>query len=309
MAEFALRPLSVGELLDRAFTIFRRRFGAILVILVACLIIPSLMVLNNISTFTEMAQFSKGSTPAAQVQQMYALFGKLLWVFLVFAVALLVARTALGWIAHKAMLGEDTDAMTALTQGLKLFFPMLGLLIVETVILVAVEMVLYIPLVILGIGTMAVAGRGGPTGGATAVVVIWLAALVAAILYLVASLFVTTSTLLAEADTGVFKAIERSWSLTKGRRGAIVGMLLLVYVLLWVVMFGISIAVGVGVGLSGRGPAAAGGMMAGLFGGMLLFSMLVAGFYFILQMVTYYDLRVRKEGLDLELASAAMPPA
>ena len=309
MAEFALRPLSVGELLDRAFTIFRRRFGAILVILVACLIIPSLMVLNNISTFTEMAQFSKGSTPAAQVQQMYALFGKLLWVFLVFAVALLVARTALGWIAHKAMLGEDTDVMTALTHALKLFFPMFGLMIVEAVIMIIVEIVLYIPMVILGVGTMAAAGRGSPGAGFGVMMLIWFAAYFAAILYIVASLFVTTSALLAEADTGVFKAIERSWSLTKGRRGAIIGMLLLVYILLWVVMFGVAFAVGIGMGLSGGGQAAMGGTMIGVFGGMILFSLLVAGFYFVLQMVTYYDLRVRKEGLDLELASAAMPPA
>ncbi len=309
MAEFALRPLSLGELLDRAFTIFRRRFGAILVVLVACLIIPSLMLLNNIKTFTDMAQLAQpGGSPQEQTQLMFALFGKLAWLVVVFSVALLIARTALGWIAHKTMLGEETDAMTALTQAFKLFFPMLGLLFVEAGIIILAEIVLYIPMAIFGIGAMGAAG--GKPGVAFGVgMVIWLIAYFVAILYVMAALFVTTSSLVAEADTGVFKAIERSWSLTKGRRGAIIGAMLMVYVLLWIVMFGVSVAVGVGMGMAGKGAESAGGMMLALFGGVILFSLAVSGYYFVLQMVTYYDLRVRKEGLDLELASAAMPPA
>jgi hypothetical protein len=309
MAEFALRPLSLGELLDRTFTIFRRRFGAIIVIMVACLIIPSLMLLNNIKGFTDMAQLMQpGSSQQEQTRLMFALFGKIFWLILVFSVALLVARTALAWIAHKALLGEETDTMTALTHGFKLFFPMFGLLLVEGAIILLAEIVLYIPMAILGIG--AVAASAGKPGAAMGVgMVIWLVAYLIAILYVMASLFVTTSSLVAEADTGVFKALERSWSLTKGRRGAIIGSMLLVYVLVWVVMVGVSIAVGVGMGMMRSGPESAGGAMLGVMGGIILFSLAVSGFYFVLQMVTYYDLRVRKEGLDLELASAAMPPA
>ena len=309
MAEFALRPLSLGELLDRAFTIFRRRFGAIIVILAACLFIPCLMLLNNLKTFTDMAQLSQpGGSPQEQAQLMFTMFGKIAWLVVVFSVALLIARTALGWIAHKTLLGEETDTMTALTQAFKLFFPMLGLLFVEAGIIILAEIVLYIPMAIFGIG--AAAATGGPPGAAFGVgMVIWMIAYFAAILYIVAALFVTTSALVAEADTGVFKAVERSWSLTKGRRGAIVGAMLLVYVMLWIVMFGVSIAVGVGMGIAHKGAESAGGMMLALFGGVILFSLAVSGYYFVLQMVTYYDLRVRKEGLDLELASAAMPPA
>lgn len=308
MAEFALRPLSLGELLDRAFTIFRRRFGTILMILVTCLIIPSLMVLNNIKRFMDLAQRSAvGASPEEQAQLMFTMFGKILWIGLVFGVAILVARAALGWVAHKAILGEEVDAMTAMGQGLKLFFPLLGLQLIETAIIVVVEIVLYIPMVIFGIGSM---GRSGaPTAAFGVGMLLFFVAYMAAILYVFAALFVTSATLLAEADTGVFKALERSWTLTKERRGPIVGMMLLLYLLVWIVMMGVAFAVGIGVGMAGRGQEAVGGTMIGVFGGMLLFGLLVAGYYFVLQMVTYYDLRVRKEGLDLELASAAMPPA
>ena len=308
MAEFALRPLSLGELLDRAFTIFRQRFGTILMILVTCLIIPSLMVLNNIKRFMDLAQRSAvGGSPEEQAQLMFTMFGKILWIAVVFGVAILVARAALGWVTHKALLGEDVDALTAMGQGLKLFFPLLGLQLVETAIIIITEILLYIPMAVLGIGAVAANPQPGAALGLG--MIVFMIVYFVAILYLFAALFVTNSTLLAEADTGVFKALERSWTLTKDRRGPIVGAMLLLYLLVWIVMIGVSVAVGVGVGMAGRGPEAVGGTMVGVFGGMLLFGLLVAGYYFVLQMVTYYDLRVRKEGLDLELASAAMPPA
>ena len=40
-----------------------------------------------------------------------------------------------------------------------------------------------------------------------------------------------------------------------------------------------------------------------------LVNLLTTGYYYVFQMVVYYDLRVRKEGLDLELASEGMATA
>lgn len=309
MAEYALRPLSLGELLDRAFTIFRSRFGAIMLVLVACLAAPVLMVLNSLSSFAAMSTIAEsGKTPEAQAQEMFAYFGKFALIGLVAAVAMLVARTALGWIAHKAMRGEEVGVADAFAEGFRRFFPMLGLMIIEAVIMVVVEIALYIPVVV-------VAGAGGAFSGATPGVgfgigvFAWMIAYFIAVLYLFAALFVTTATMIAESDTTVFKALDRSWTLTKGRRWQIMGAMVLIYVLVWVVMMGAAITVGVGAGLAGRGPESAAGWMIGLAGIVMLFVMVVYGFYYVLQMVTYYDLRVRKEGLDLELASAAIPDA
>ena len=115
--------------------------------------------------------------------------------------------------------------------------------------------------------------------------------------------------LIAESEISVFKALERSWALTQGMRWRIVGAMVLIYILVWIVFMGAAVVVGVGVGLAQRGPESIGGWMIGLLGVAMLFGLLVYGYYYILQMVTYYDLRVRKEGLDLELASAAMADA
>ena len=308
MAEYALRPLSLGELLDRAFTIFRSRFGAIMLVLIACLAVPVLMVLNSLSTFAAMSTIAEsGKTPEAQAQEMFAYFGKFALIGLVAAVAMLVARTALGWIAHKAMRGEEVSVGDAFAEGFRRFFPMLGLLIIEAVIIVVAEIVLYIPVIIFGAGS-ALSGATPGVGFGVGVFA-WLIAYFIAILYLFASLFVTTAALIVEPDATVFKALDRSWSLTKGRRWQIMGAMVLIYILVWIVLMGAAITVGIGAGLAGRGPESAAGWVIGLVGIACLFGLVVYGFYFVLQMVTYYDLRVRKEGLDLELASAAIPDA
>ena len=306
MADFALRPLSLGELLDRTFTIFRLRFGAILVILCSALVVPGLMLLNSFSSIMALATSADpGRSTEAQVQQMFALFSKFALIGLVAAVTMLVARTALGWITHKAMLGEDADVTDAFSVGFRRFFPMLGLLVLEVAIMIGVEIVLYIPIVVFGIGsafTGATPGVGIGIG-----MFLWFVAYFVALLYLFATLFVTTAALIVEPETTVFKALERSWTLTAGRRWQIVGAMVLLYILVWIVMLGGAIVVGIGAGVAGRGAESAAGWMIGLFGIAGLFAMLVYGFYYVLQMVTYYDLRVRKEGLDLELASAAIP--
>ncbi|HEU4570693.1 MAG TPA: hypothetical protein VFS07_08985 [Gemmatimonadales bacterium] len=308
MADLALRPLSLGELLDRAFTIFRTRFGTILLVLLACLVLPALMLLNNFRGMMELAQLGPTAANSPESARMiFAVVGKMIWVGLIAAVALTVARTALGWIAHKAMLGDSTDVGSALGKGLKLFLPMIGLLIVEAVIFVIVEVVLYLPMIFLGLGAAAAGGRGG--AGVGLGLMLWMVVIAVAMLYLVAALFVSSATLIAEADTGVFKAIERSWTLTKGRRGTIMGAIVLVYLLVWIVMLGVSFGVGIVAGVGGSGPEGVGRVMTLMMGGMMLLGLLVSGYYYMLQMVTYYDLRVRKEGLDLELASAEMPPA
>jgi TRAP-type C4-dicarboxylate transport system permease small subunit len=85
--------------------------------------------------------------------------------------------------------------------------------------------------------------------------------------------------------------------------------MVLLYILSWIVLMGAALTVGVGMGLAQHGPESPTGWMIGIFGAAMLFGLVVFGFYYILQMVTYYDLRVRKEGLDLELASAAIPAA
>ena len=83
--------------------------------------------------------------------------------------------------------------------------------------------------------------------------------------------------------------------------GGVVVIIVLTMILQFGAMFALSII---------SGPQlAAGPLMIVFFALNALVNFLTTGYYYVFQMVTYYDLRIRKEGLDLELASEAMTPA
>lgn len=307
MADLALRPLSLGEQLDRAFTVYRDRFGAIVTSAVICMAVPILMFAGKFGRMMEFAQASQGgATPEESMRLMFTLFGDMAIIGLVALAGFAIARTTLAWITHKALLGDRIGPLEGLEKGFRFFLPMVGLIIVETVIYFLAMIVLYIPMVVLVAGSVASGGSGNAAGAGLAAIG-WMFALAAVMLWLVAALFVTSAVLIAESDSTVFWSIERSWNLTKGRRLGIIGGMLVVIVLTFILQIGMGFAVGLVVGATG--PEKAGGMMVLFFALNALVNLLTTGYYYVFQMVVYYDLRVRKEGLDLELASEAMASA
>ena len=307
MADLALRPLSLGELLDRAFTVFRQRFGALLISTIACMAIPILMVANNLRFFSEFTQASQGGTSQEEaMQQAFALMGKMFWVGLVTLIGFVIARTALAWISHKALLGERADAFEGLEKGVRFLPQMLGLAIVEGAIYMVAAVVMYIPAIFLLMGSFRGGGGGPQSVGAILALFAWMFAFIGVMVWLICAFFVTSSVLVAEADATVFRTFERSWTLTKDRRLTIFGGMLVVFALAFVLQIGLVIGAGV---LVGNDPDETGPFMLVAFGLNVLVNLLSTGYYYVFQMVMYYDLRIRKEGLDLELASEAMAPA
>lgn len=308
MADFALRPLSLGETLDRAFTVYRHRFGAIVIAVLLCMLIPVLMMANSFSALSSLSEASAaGSSPEESMKVAFAIMGRMMRVGLVFLAALVVARSALGWIAHKALLGDEVDAFGGLTMGFKIFLPMLGLSLLEGAIYMAATMALYIPGIFLFLGDFAGAGAGAaPSMAAMVKVFLWMFLVAGVNIWLICSFFVTSPVLLAESDATVFRSIERSWNLTKGRRLQIFGGMAVIFLLGFLVQMGMTIVVGI-MAAGGGGAATTGSFLA--LGIMMLVNLFLTGYYYVFQMVVYYDLRVRKEGLDLELASEAMAPA
>lgn len=303
MADLAMRPLSLGEQLDRTFTIYRERFGALLISTVICMLVPVLMMANSLKRITDFTAATQGgATPEETMQLAFGIMGKLGGIMLVALIGFVVARASLAWISHKAMLGDRADAFEGLEKGIRFFLPMLGLSIVEGAIYMVAAGILYVPALLFLVGSM----RGGGGAGAALTVFFVFLLIIAVMVWMVTGFFVTSAVLICEPDATVFKSIERSWSLTKGRRWPILGGMAVVVVLTFILQLGLGIAFGVAGGAAGgqEGP-----MMLAAFGLNALVNLLTTGYYYVFQMVTYYDLRIRKEGLDLELASEAMAPA
>lgn len=108
-------------------------------------------------------------------------------------------------------------------------------------------------------------------------------------------------------------ALGRSWELTKGYKGKIFGLLFVFGIILYIIMIGIGVVLGIGFALVGRGSMEAvtpGGPLPPFFIALsVATSVLQIVAYPLLYCVlvtAYYDLRVRKEGFDLELLATTM---
>lgn len=306
MSELDLRPLSLGEQLDRTLRIFRDRFGALLITTIAGLTLPMLMMANNLQRFSDFSAAARGGTRPEQMMPLVAqMLGKFALLALIFTVAIVIVRGAIAWISHKAMLGDRVDAFEAIEKGLRFFPAMLGLAIVEGVVYTVSAMVLYIPAVILLVGSV----RGGGAGGALGFLVA-MVAIVGVMLFLVTGFFVTGPVLVCESDATVFKSLSRSWDLTKGHRWPIIGGVLLIGVVSLVLQIGGSILFGFLAAARGTDVTAGQGpMVLAAFGVSALMSLLVTIYLYVFQMVTYYDVRIRKEAFDLEVTAERKAPA
>lgn len=115
-------------------------------------------------------------------------------------------------------------------------------------------------------------------------------------------LLLTTPAIVLEDIPRITTAMGRSWTLSRGFRLKIFGAIMVALVLL--------IVPGIALGtLVSTGAANAAGEHTATLAAMIVQSVLqvlVYPFFYVLTTVLYYDLRVRKEGLDLEMLATAL---
>jgi hypothetical protein len=172
------------------------------------------------------------------------------------------------FVVSDAYLGRETTAADALARAA----PLIGRLVVISVLLSLVVGVGFILLVIPGV-------------------------------IFLAGLLLSTVVAVIEAPPSATAAMNRSWALTKGYKGKVLLTMLVAGVLLAVP----SIALGVIGGLFGAAVSEPAALW--FFVLPLVFQIFVYPFVYVVQTVLYYDLRVRKEGFDLELLASALQPA
>jgi hypothetical protein len=105
-------------------------------------------------------------------------------------------------------------------------------------------------------------------------------------------------------------ALSRSWELTRGSRWRIFGLGLTLFVLLYVPVVAISGLVAwliPGGAAAGFGPSSTATIVALAIGGVV--QLFIYPLFYCVLTVTYYDLRVRKEGFDLELLASSLQTA
>ncbi|MFZ0301121.1 MAG: hypothetical protein WAL75_00490 [Terracidiphilus sp.] len=300
-----LRPLTLGEILDRTTRLYRHNFwtfagvAAVPMVAMFAVLVPFGVAMGLTGVFN-----------AKQAVTNAAAFTGILAIAVVIGLpVLLVASTVSQAALTKTAIGTQKGQKIKVSDAIKSVWPrfwrylglmvLLGLLVV--IIPSAVAGGLFVPLVELGV-------VGGANASILAVLlsflVVFAAMAYAGWRWLCYSMAMVAC--IVEEKTA-WKSIQRANRLSEGTRGRIFVMYLLVLAITFVIamiadvfMF-IGIAIATALGGSKFGPAAAVvGLVVGLITRLSL-QILIQPIPVIALVLFYYDQRVRAEGYDIEL--------
>jgi hypothetical protein len=268
MTEWDLRPLSLGEILDRTFSIYRRHF----LLFVGIAVIPQLLTLA-----LGLAQILLLRTPTPVIPRSgefqsvppsgLMAFGVVGFIIAIIArvVAYLFAQGGTIFAVSDLYLGRPTTIGTSLSRMWGQLLNLLGVMILSTLAMAGGFILLVIP----GI-------------------------------YVACRLITCVPAALLE-DLGPREALSRSFALTRDFAGRAFLIYLLYIIMLYAAMFLFAIPFGVMVATFAKDPNMMRPSMALLQVGNFIAQVLVSPFLLIATSVFYYDLRVRKEAFDLQL--------
>ena len=290
-----LRPLGVGDIVDRVFALYRSKpllyialaavpyLIFILVIAVATLALAGTFV--GLAAFANLLAAGDVPDPAQFAAAVISFIGFVLFIVVAAVVILSAQTTALVYAMSARYLGRQVTLGEAFRAGLRATPRVIGAGLLIFVLFVLLWAVLAV--------IMAVSQQ------VIVVVVAFIVGLVGTF-YILASTLVTPIVATLES-VGPITALRRAWSLSAGNRWRILGLQLLLVVLNGVISAVVSaIFVTTIIGDATLRTVAQQLVNAAT---TILWAPVEWGTFAIL----YYDLRVRHEAFDLQLAAEALP--
>lgn len=294
----SLRPLGVGDIVDRVFSIYRSRplmFLAIAAIpyLLLVLLVGLLTVAFAGAALAALLPLLTGdiSPDRLQLERLAPLLGTVA----VYAAAIGVAALAVSLVQSASLIdaaaarymGRETTVGGALGSGLRASLRLFAMGLLAFLAFLAMWIALIVVMAVAPQWWTVLAGVAGGLVGSV---------------YLAASWMVSPAVLILEG-AGPVEALRRSWALSGGNRWRIIGLVLLLLVIQVVLSSLLSFVL--------LASFATDQVLQLIVqqGVNLLASIAWAPVYWGTFAVLYYDLRVRREGLDLQIAAEALPRA
>jgi hypothetical protein len=261
MQDLDLRPLSLGEILDRTFTLYRRNF----LLFVGIIAIPQLMVLafDLAQTFLKDGRAPKmlGSAPMTLgVVVVVGILG-----FVVYIAAYLFAHGATVYAVSDLYLGRPTSIGASLRRMRGQVGILLGVTLLNGLASVAGTILLIIPGV-----------------------------------YIACRLITCVPAALLE-NLGPRDSLERSFALTKDNAGRSFVIYCLYFAIFYGMFLLLAFPFLIAVAMSAKNPGMMRMWLALSQFGTSLATVLVTPIFTIATTVFYYDLRVKKEAFDLQI--------
>lgn len=274
MAQPTLRPLSVFETIDAAFSLYRKHF--IDLVTIAAIILIPLGIIGYLVSLPTVELANVDPNDITSISDFN--FGSLVGGSLIAAILGVVGTALLTGSATNIVASSYLERIEGWRESLQEALQKLGSL-VGSAILAALGT---------GLGLILCLVPG---------------------VYLYVSWITAPVTIMVE-DEGATGALGRSRDLVSGRWGSVFGVL----VVLFILQFIISAILGaiIGAGSIIQGGALTAGQLAASQVASTVTSILVQPFLAVVITVVYFDLRVRKEGFDLDQLARRMggePPA
>lgn len=286
-----LRPMEFGEILDGALQLFRRHFGLFLKLSLAVMWLPLAFSIYWRARFFGFASATPQQTMAVMQNEIvpFTLWA-LGWGLLYYAGMLMLTAGSIRVISD-SYLGREPQFGDSLQFGLGKIVPLF-------LVGLGKGLLLFLLMVLFSIVVGLTASAGGP---AVLLVLIEVIGAIWLFIYVACGYMVTTPVVVLETLSSNFDAFGRSWELTKGMRLRLFGLV----VVAWLIANLLPTLV----------LSAVGAVVAQLLGQILpsaifAWTVIAAVLPVILTPVipcvltlAYYDLRVRREGFDLQLLS------
>lgn len=289
-----LKPLGVGDIVDRVFALYRSRpllFLALsavpyflLVLIIVALTVATGLTADMVELFTALAA---GETPEVEgIARLLASLAAFGVAIAIVAVVILSAQSAALIDATSSLyLGRPVTFETAFRNGVRAAPRVIG-----AGLLVFFGMILFwaVLVVVMAVSQQTLAWVALSLGG-----------IVGTVYVLISTLVMPVAATLEGA--GPVRALQRSWTLSEGNRWRILGLQVLLLVLNAVISTLLSV-IFVGALFGDATVRAALQQIVNVVANIAWAPVQWATFA-----VLYYDLRVRREAFDLQLAAESMP--
>jgi len=309
-----LRPIGVGEILDGAFTAVRRNPRATLgvgaLIMTIYGIVAAIIAPTAVAGFGTFGSFSGNSQQSqARLQHDLSNFGHqiagLAVTYLLLVIAGQILTGMLTVVVGRSVLGEQITAAEAWRRTLPRLPSIFGATILFCLVMIGLWAVFA------GIGLI-VAAVHAPVGLIAGYFVLGGIAVLCLTVWLWTS-FVLANQVVVLERTGPARALGRSWRLVRGSFWRVLGIALLAELIAGIAsaILQLPFSIPAGIIASHAGGSLHPPLLAVVIGTIgttvsrSVTGALLAGIYVLL----YVDLRMRKEGLDMALRTAADPGA
>ena len=282
-----LRPMNFGEVVDSAFTMFVRNFGLFLKLSIVVSVVPEALLLYLQFRFS-------GVTPDQSMAVVQTHVGELIVLGIAFAILYVCARVVLTAGAIHVISASYLGRVATLGDALRLGGSKLVPLVLVGLGKGLLAFIIYIVGIVMLVLMVSVASLGGAASGifvavASAAALIWFLA------FVLSGYAVTTPVVVLEELPSSFDAFGRSWDLTRSFKLKVFGLWIVGWLLTWLIpalFFG---GIGFYVGLH------APGWQLPLTIVNSLVKIALASALPCVYTMMYYDLRMRREGFDLQL--------